>query len=381
MITIGILKEIVHKERRVALIPAMIPKLLKQQFSVCVETESGVEAGFSDDDYRKNNASIESRKDVLDKSDVILQVHAPTIAWDDNDTIKPNQTFIGFSDPLGNPKKIEQIANKGLSLLSMEMMPRITRAQSMDALSSMATIAGYKAVLLAASKLPRMFPMLMTAAGTIKPAKVFVIGAGVAGLQAIATAKRLGAKVEAYDVRPQVKEQIESLGAKFIELNIKTEDTEDAGGYAKAGTEDFYNQQRQELARIIAHNDIVITTAAIPGRKAPLLVTHEAVSGMTPGSVIVDLASETGGNCALTQSGETVVTDNHVSIIDSAHITSTVAYHASQMYSQNITTFLLHIFGGETKSLNLNDEIIQGTLLIHEGTVKHPRIIDLLKTN
>jgi NAD(P) transhydrogenase subunit alpha len=269
------------------------------------------------------------------------------------------------------------MADKGVNLFSLEMMPRITRAQSMDILSSMATIAGYKAVLLAANALPKMFPMMMTAAGTVTPAKVFVVGAGVAGLQAIASAKKLGAVVEAYDVRPAVKEQVESLGGKFVELELATEEAEDAGGYAKELGEDFYRKQREMMVKVVAASDVVITTAAVPGKKAPVLVTEEMVNGMRPGSVILDLAAERGGNCELTRPGETVVVRG-VQIIGPLNIPATIPYHASQMLAKNIITFLLHLVEEGELKIDLEDEITVGTLITHEGKVVHPMIIEAM---
>jgi NAD(P) transhydrogenase subunit alpha len=262
-------------------------------------------------------------------------------------------------------------------LFSMEMMPRITRAQSMDVLSSMATIAGYKAVLLAANALPKMFPMMMTAAGTIAPAKVFVVGAGVAGLQAIASAKKLGAKVRAYDVRPAVKEQVESLGGKFVELELETDAAEDAGGYAKELGEDFYKKQREMMLTVVAESDVVITTAAIPGKKAPILVTEEMVKGMHPGSVIIDLAAERGGNCELTKAGEEVVVGG-VNIIGPMNIPTTIPYHASQMYAKNIATFLLHLVDDGKLKVDTEDEITEGTLITQGGKVVNKRILEAM---
>jgi NAD(P) transhydrogenase subunit alpha len=259
----------------------------------------------------------------------------------------------------------------------MELIPRITRAQSMDALSSMATVAGYKAVLVAAARLPRMFPMLMTAAGTVTPARVFVVGAGVAGLQAIATARRLGANVDAYDVRPAVKEQVESLGASFVELPLETGGSEDAGGYAKAQDEAFYERQRAMMSQVVAASNIVITTALIPGKAAPLLVTTEMIAGMAPGSVVVDLAAERGGNCEPTQADQEVETDG-VTIIGPTNLPATVPYHASQMYSNNITTLLLHLVKEGEFVLDLDDEITQGTLVSRDGHVVHPRVREAL---
>jgi NAD(P) transhydrogenase subunit alpha len=269
-----------------------------------------------------------------------------------------------------------------VTLLSMELMPRITRAQSMDAQSSMATIAGSKGVLIAANLLPRMFPMLMTAAGTISPAHVFIVGAGVAGLQAIASARRLGARIEAYDVRPAVKEQVQSLGARFVELPLEAADSEDKGGYAKAQDESFYRRQREMMLKVVAGSDVVITTALIPGKRAPILLTTEMVEAMKPGSVVVDLAAERGGNCELTRPDETVV-HKSVTIVGPSNPASLVPYHASQMYSKNITTFLMHLLGkdgaaGSALAVNPEDEITRETLLTHAGAVVHARVRDLL---
>jgi NAD(P) transhydrogenase subunit alpha len=289
---------------------------------------------------------------------------------------------IGFADPLGAPQAIRDAAATGAVLFSMELMPRITRAQSMDALSSMATIAGYKGVLLAANELPRMFPMLMTAAGTISPAHVFIVGAGVAGLQAIAMARRLGARVEAYDVRPAVKEQVLSLGAKFVELPLESADSEDKGGYAKAQDETFYRRQREMMIKVVAASDVVITTALIPGKPATILITTEMVEAMAPGSVVVDLAAERGGNCELTRPDEIVV-HRGVKIVGPSNPPALVPYHASQMYSKNITTFLSHLLGkdGAAQSalpIDSSDEITRETLLTRGGDVVHPRVRDLL---
>ena len=295
----------------------------------------------------------------------------------DLDLIREGQTIVGACEPLTEHASNKAMAEKGATLFSMEMMPRITRAQSMDILSSMATIAGYKAVLLAANTLPKMFPMMMTAAGTIAPAKVFVVGAGVAGLQAIASAKKLGAIVEAYDVRPAVKEQVESLGGKFVELELETDAAEDAGGYAKELGEDFYKKQREMMLAVVAASDVVITTAAIPGKKAPILVTTEMVEGMHPGSVIVDLAAERGGNCELTKAGENVVVGG-VTIIGPMNIPTTIPYHASQMYAKNITTFLLHLVEEGNLKMDMEDEITVGTLITRGGKVVHERVLEAM---
>ena len=361
-----------------AVIPATVPSLVKAGLEIVVDQGAGVRAGFTDEAYRAAGATIIPRADVFRSSDVLLQVRATP---GDLPHIRSGQAVIAFADPLGAPAAIRDFATTGATLLSMELMPRITRAQSMDALSSMATIAGYKGVLLAANALPRMFPMLMTAAGTISPAHVFIVGAGVAGLQAISAARRLGAKVEAYDVRPAVREQVHSLGAKFVELALESGDAEDKGGYAKAQDESFYQRQREMMLKVVAGSDVVITTALIPGKPAPTLITSEMVEGMAPGSVIVDLAAERGGNCELTRPDEVVV-HNGVTIIGPSNPPALVPYHASQMYSKNITTFLLHLLGKDGAAqaalpLNPDDEITRETLLTRGGEVVHARVKEL----
>jgi NAD(P) transhydrogenase subunit alpha len=377
--TVGIPRETWPGETRVALIPSSVAALRKAGLGVIAEENAGTAAGFTDAAFREAGAQIGSRAHVFAAADIVLQVRA---APAELSMLRAGQTVIGFADPLGAPEAVDAIARTGAMAFSMELMPRITRAQSMDALSSMATIAGYKGVLLAANHLPRMFPMLMTAAGTLTAARVFIVGAGVAGLQAIATARRLGAKVEAYDVRPAVKEQVQSLGARFVEMALETGDAEDKGGYAKAQDESFYRRQREMMLRVIAGNDVVITTALIPGKKAPTLVTEEMVDGMTPGSVIVDLAAERGGNCALTRPDEVVV-HKGVTIVGPSNPPALVPNHASQMYAKNITTFLSHLLGkdGAAKTaleLDLSDEITRETLLTRGGEVVHARIKDLL---
>jgi H+-translocating NAD(P) transhydrogenase subunit alpha len=375
---VGIPKETWPGETRVAVVPAAVAALVKAGLEVAVEQDAGTAAGFPDDAYRAQGAAIVSRADIFRTSDVLLQVRATP---GDPALLRRGQAVIGFADPLGAPQGVRDIAATGATLLSMELMPRITRAQSMDALSSMATIAGYKAVLLAATTLPRMFPMLMTAAGTVSPARVFIMGAGVAGLQAISTARRLGAKVEAYDVRPAVKEQVQSLGARFVELPIESGDAEDKGGYAKAQDEAFYERQREMMLKVVAASDVVITTALIPGRKAPILLTTEMVEAMAPGSVIVDLAAERGGNCELTRPDEIVV-HRGVTILGPSNPPALVPYHASQMYSKNITTFLTHLLGKDGAQqpelpINPDDEITRETLLTRGGEVVHPRVREL----
>ena len=372
---VGIPKETWPGETRVAVVPAAVPGLLKAGLEVVVEAGAGTAAGFPDEMYRTQGATLLTRSELFKSSDIVLQVRATPAELS---SLRSGQTVIGFADPLGAPQVIRDLAPTGATLFSMELMPRITRAQSMDALSSMATIAGYKGVLLAADALPRMFPMLMTAAGTISPARVFIMGAGVAGLQAISTARRLGAKVEAYDVRPAVKEQVQSLGAKFVELPLESADAEDKGGYAKAQDEAFYKRQREMMLKVVAASDVVITTALIPGKPAPILLTTEMVDAMAPGSVVVDLAAERGGNCELTKPDE-VVTHRGVTILGPSNPATLVPYHASQMYSKNITTFLAHLLGKDgaaqtTLPINADDEITRETLLTRGGEVVHARL-------
>ncbi len=375
---VGVPKETWPGETRVALIPAAVAGLRKSGLEVVVEEQAGVTAGFTDDAYREQGATVASGQDVFGSADILLQVRATPI----DARLRRGQVAIGFADPLGAPQAIRDAASTGATLFAMELMPRITRAQSMDALSSMATIAGYKGVLLAANELPRMFPMLMTAAGTIAPAHVFVVGAGVAGLQAIAMSRRLGARVEAYDVRPAVKEQVQSLGAKFVELPLESADAEDKGGYARAQDESFYRRQREMMLKVVAASDVVITTALIPGKRAPILITTEMVEAMAPGSVVVDLAAERGGNCDLTRPDEVVVHQG-VKIVGPSNPPALVPYHASQMYSKNITTFLAHLLGKDGAAqaqlpIDPADEITRETLLTRGGDVVHPRVRELL---
>jgi len=365
---IGVPTEQVPGERRVALVPASIALLKKAGFEVFIERGAGDRAGFPDSAYADKGAQIAaSRADVF-AADVILQVRVSDLS-----PMRPGQVVVGTADPLGAPDAVRDLASRGVTAFALELIPRITRAQSMDVLSSMATIAGYKAVLLAANSLPRMFPLLTTAAGTITPAHVFIVGVGVAGLQAIATARKLGAVVEAYDVRPAVKEQVQSVGAKFVELPLETGQAEDKGGYAKEQDEAFYQRQRDMMTRVIAASDVVITTAVVPGRKAPVLVTGDMVRGMAPGSVIVDLAAERGGNCELTRADQVVV-DNGVTILGPTNLPSTVPYHASQMYAKNITTFLLHLVKEGAVKLDPGDEITRDTLIAQAGEVVNARV-------
>jgi len=349
---------------------------------VLMQSGAGASAGIPDAAYVEKGAEIAaSAEDVVSRADLLLRVRLspPSTAAGQQDLAltRSGQTLIAFLDPLNDQSLIEALASRGVTAFSMELMPRITRAQSMDALSSMATIAGYKAVLLAANTLPRMFPMLTTAAGTITPARVFVIGAGVAGLQAISTARRLGAPVEAYDVRPAAKEQVQSVGAKFVELPLEAADAEDKGGYAKAQDESFYRRQREVMTKVVATSDVVITTAAIPGKRSPVLVTKEMVAGMAPGSVIVDLAAERGGNCELTKADETVVSGG-VTIFGPTNLPSTVPYHASQMYAKNVTTFVTHLMKDQQLVVSLDDEITRETLVTRDGQVVHERLKPLV---
>jgi len=379
---VGIPAETLPGERRVATIPSTVPALTRAGLDVLVEAGAGRAAGFPDDAYVDKGARLATdRAQVFAEAEAILQVRALGAnlvhGRDDLARLRAGQIVIGFSEPLGEPQAARDLADRGVTAFSMELIPRITRAQSMDALSSMATIAGYKAVLIAAETLPRMFPMLMTAAGTITPARVFVVGAGVAGLQAIASARRLGAKVEAYDVRPAVQEQVESLGATFVDLPLDTGTSEDKGGYAKAQDETFYARQREMMSRVVAASDVVITTALIPGRPAPVLITDEMVAGMSPGAVVVDLAAERGGNVEPSRPDETVVAHG-VSILGPTNLPATVPYHASQMYAKNLSTLLLHLVTDGKLRLDLSDEITQGTLVSHDGDVVHPRVRELL---
>jgi NAD(P) transhydrogenase subunit alpha len=373
---VAVAKEHFPGERRVALVPAAVPPLLKSGLEVVVESGAGQAAGFSDDDYRAAGAMVGSRDEVF-AADCVLTVRTAAAAGDawpaDRDRLHEGQIVIGLCDPLGAPEACREAAARGVTLFSLELVPRITRAQSMDVLSSQANIAGYRAVLLAATALPRIFPMMTTAAGTVKPAKVLILGAGVAGLQAIATAKRLGAQVSAYDVRPAVKEQVQSLGAKFVELPLETGSSETAGGYAKAMDEAFYARQRELLGNVLAESDVVICTALIPGQKAPTLVTREMAARMKPGSVIVDMAAERGGNCEATCCGETAVVGG-VTILGPTNLPSEVATHTSQLYARNVVTFLTHLVKLGLPAVSLDDEICRDTLVARGGQLVHPQV-------
>jgi NAD(P) transhydrogenase subunit alpha len=380
---LGVPKESFPGERRVAIAPASIAALIKGGIDVVIESDAGESAGFPDAAYASLGARVGSRADAF-AGDIVAQVRVSA-----DSPYTKDQVVIGFSDPLSAHDVTRAIAAKGATLFSMEMVPRITRAQSMDALSSMATVAGYKAVLMAADALPRMFPMLMTAAGTVTAARLIVIGAGDSGLQASATANRNGARVEAYDVRPAVKEQIQSLGARFVELPIETADAQDAGGYAKAQDESFYRRQRELMAKTLSATDVVITTAAIPGKLSPVLITEDAVTGMPPGSVIVDLAAERGGNCELTKADQVVVAHG-VTIMGPTNLPATVPYHASQMYSRNVVTLVQHLAprakgedgklsGPAALTFNMDDEITRDTMITRGGSVVNARIKPLVE--
>ena len=375
---IGVPKETYPGERRVALVPMVIPTLTKAGFEVIVQSSAGMQAGYPDSQYTEKGAQIIGERAALfEKADIVLQVLCygsnDVTGKDDLPLLHQDQLLIGFLRPFGSREVTQQLASRGVTAFSVELMPRTTRAQSMDALSSMGTICGYKAVLIAADSLPRIFPMLTTAAGTITPARVFVIGAGVAGLQAIATARRLGAVISAYDLRPAAKEQVQSLGGRFVELPIEAKDAQDARGYARAQDETFYKQQRGLLGRVVKESDVVITAAVIPGKKSPILVTEEMVQGMAPGSVIFDLASERGGNCELTKAGETIIRHG-VTIIGAINVASGVPYHASQMYARNVTNFLLHLIKDQKLQLILEDEIVRETLITHGGEIVNARV-------
>jgi H+-translocating NAD(P) transhydrogenase subunit alpha len=382
-VLIGVPKESYPGERRVALVPLVIPNLIKAGFGVAIERGAGSEAGYPDAFYAEKGAQIlPDRGAVFSQADIVTQV----LCYGSNDItgkadlglMRPGQILVGFLRPLGSAEVLEELARTQVVSFSVELMPRTTRAQSMDALSSMATICGYKAVLLAADTLPKIFPMLTTAAGTVTPARIFVIGAGVAGLQAIATARRLGAVVSAYDMRPASKEQVQSLGGRFVELPIEAKDAQDARGYGTAQDESFYARQRELLARVVAESDVVITTAVVPGKKAPTLITKEMVQGMAPGSVIFDLAAERGGNCELTREGETAI-EHGVTIIGRINVASEVPYHASQMYARNLTAFLLNLVKDGKLRSEKDDDIIRDTLLTRDGEIVNARVREFFK--
>lgn len=382
VVKIGVPKECFPRERRVALVPLAVPTLTKKGAEIYIQSLAGEAAGYPDHAYEEKGARIlGSRREVFEQCDLILQVRGvgsnPETAGEDFELFRAGLTVVGFHDPLTSPGVMQEVAHKGVTLFAMELMPRITRAQAMDALSAMSTVAGYKAMLLAAGRSPKMFPLMMTAAGTVTPARVFVIGAGVAGLTAIATARRLGAVVKAYDVRPAAKEQVESLGASFVALGLESQDKEDRGGYAREMDAEFYRKQRQLMTEIIASHDVVVTTAAVPGKKAPVLITSVMIDRMAPGSVIVDLAAERGGNCEETRPGEDIVVKG-VTIMGPVNLPATVPYHASQMYAKNISNFVAQLIHDGQLKLNTEDEIVRETLVTKGGEVVHPKIVALL---
>ena len=375
----GVLKETWPGETRVAVVPGVLAALGKAGVELLVEAGAGDTAGFPDAQYREKGAAVVSRDEVLAGASLLLSVRSFAGAHD-RDAIarlEPRHVLVGLLDPLQRPEAVKQIAERGVTSFALELVPRISRAQSMDALSSTATMVGYKAVLLAADRLPRMMPMMMTAAGTIAPARVFVIGAGVAGLQAIATARRLGAVVEAYDVRPAVKEQIHSLGAKFVELPLEAAAAEDKGGYAKAQDESFYRRQRELLAKVVADSDAVISAAAVPGKKAPVLVTSEMLRAMRPGSVIVDLAAEQGGNCEASQAGSEV-TLHGVRVIAPLNLAATIPHHASQLYAKNLANFVQNMTRKGELQTGADDEIVRDSMLTRGGEVVAARVREAL---
>ncbi len=372
---VSVPKETVPGERRVALVPELVPKLTKAGLEVIVQLGAGVGAGFLDASFVEKGARVES--EVFDRADILLKVQPPSA--EEIGKMKEGSILIGFLQPYANAADIKALAARKVTAFSMELMPRITRAQPMDALSAMSTVSGYKAVLIAASRLPKFFPLLMTAAGTMTPARVFIIGAGVAGLQAIGTAKRLGAVVEAYDTRPVVKEQVESLGAKFADLGLETKDAQEKSGYARAQSEEFYKKQQEMMLKYVTAADAVIPTALVPGQRAPILITEEMVRGMRPGSVIVDLAAEQGGNCALTEPGQEVV-KHGVVIIGPINLPSTVPFHASQMYARTVTSFLAHLLKDGAIHLDLSDELTRGPLVTHQGEILHEVVKAALAT-
>lgn len=380
---IGIPKESYPGERRVALVPSVLSTLTKAGFEVHIQAGAGTDAGYPDSLYvEKGGKIVADRAAVFGAADIIAQV----LCYGSNDVngqldvplFRRDQILVGFLRPFGSLETVQQIAQAGVTSFAVELMPRTTRAQSMDALSSMATCSGYKAVLMAADSHPRIFPMLTTAAGTVTPARVFVIGCGVAGLQALATARRLGAVISAYDLRPAAKEQVQSLGGRFVELPIEAKDAQDARGYARAQDEDFYRRQRELLGKVVQESDVVIAAAVIPGKKSPILVTEEMVKGMALGSVILDLAAERGGNCEITEAGKTVV-KHGVTIIGAVNLAGGVPYHASMMYARNITSFLTHLVKDQKMNLNLEDEIVRETLLTSGGEIQQPRVRELFK--
>jgi NAD(P) transhydrogenase subunit alpha len=367
-------------EARVAIVPGVVPILRQAGLDILVETEAGLAAGFPDEAYVEHGAEIGTREAAF-AADIVVQVRtfgASPLTTQELDRLRPDQAVVGISDALEFPREVDRAASRKATVFALDLLPRISRAQAMDVLSSQATVVGYKAVVIAAERLPKMFPMLTTAAGTVPPAQVFVVGAGVAGLTAIATARRLGAVVQAYDVRPAAQEDIESLGARALLLPLSPGDAEDPSGYARELGEAFYRRQQELIAQVVAGVDVVISTAAIPGKKAPVLITAEAVERMQPGSVIVDCAAERGGNCELTRPNRRVMTENHVTILGPTNIASTVPHEASLMYAKNVTAFLLNMMKDGKLEIDLEDEIVRGTLVMRRGEIVHKRVLEAL---
>jgi NAD(P) transhydrogenase subunit alpha len=373
-VKVAVVKEIAPGESRVALVPDTVTKLTAAGMTVQVETGAGERAFFTDPAYQEAGAGIAPDAATLcGNAEVVVKVQRPQAATNSRhevDLLAPGTVLLSFLQPLADPQLVQRLAARRVTSFSLDLLPRISRAQSMDALSSQSTVAGYKAALLAANALGRFFPMLMTAAGTVVPAKVLVLGAGVAGLQAIATARRLGAVVQAYDVRPAVKEEVQSLGATFVELPLEVRDAQDAGGYAKQQSEEVVARQRELLGQHVREADVVIATAVIPGKRAPVLVTEVMVDGMRPGSIIVDLAAETGGNCALTRAGE-VVARHGVLIHGVVNIASSMPIHASQLFSKNVASFLALLVRDGKVNLNFDDEILGSACVTHAGEIRH----------
>lgn len=362
---VGVPRELRSGERKVALTPEMVPSLLKAGLTVIVERGAGVLAGFADSDFQGAGARIED--EVVGLADLLLKVGPPSP--EEVRRMKTGAALIAFLQLPAHPDLLEQLTARRITAFAMELIPRISRAQPMDALSSMSTVAGYKAVVLAADRLPRLFPMLMTAAGTVQPARVLVVGVGVAGLQAIATARRLGGVVEAYDPRPNMKEQVESLGARFVDLGIEATQGQTAGGYARAMDQDFYRRQREAMAPAVMRADVVITSALVPGRPAPRLIGRETIEGMRPGSVIVDLAAESGGNTELTEVGREIE-HGGVRVVGLVDLPSLVPFHASQMYARNLASYTRHLVRDGQLKLDLDDELTRAPLVTHEGEVR-----------
>jgi proton-translocating NAD(P)+ transhydrogenase subunit alpha len=378
---VGVARESFPGETRVALVPASVPILVDAGMRVVVERGAGGGSTYADAAYEDHGAELGDRDSVF-AADVLLQVRTlganPLLGRDDLERHHDGQVVIGMGEPLTSGRELGELARRGCTVFAMELVPRIARAQSMDVLSSQSTVAGYKAILIAADRLPKLFPMLTTAAGTVAPARVFVIGAGVAGLQAIATARRLGAMVEAYDVRPAAQEEVESLGAKLVPLPLEPGDAEDASGYAKELGESFYRRQQEHLGRVVTGVDVVVSNAAIPGRPAPILLTDEAVHAMAPGSVVIDLAAARGGNCSLTRPDE-IVNVNGVTIVGPTNLPASVPYHASQLYARNLSNFLRALVADGRFDPDWEDEVVHATLVARGGEIVNDRVLATLE--